>query len=86
MPPHGPGQGDREAYLPQGAGGSATDSGERLGGAEPAVRHVKQPESFHGEHVEASSAIDEGLGHGDVADGGCAEHWERTRASSGSGV
>ena len=79
-------KGDRKVYLPQGAGGPAADPGERLGGAEMAIRHVKQAESFHGEHIEAFSTVDEGLGHGDVADGGCAEHWERTRASSGSGV
>ena len=65
---------------------ATADYGERLGGAEPAVRHVKQAESFHGEHVKARSAVDESLGHGNVADGGRAEHWERARAGSGSGV
>ena len=79
-------KGDREAYLPQGAGGADADSRERLGGVEPAVWYVKQAESFHGEHVEASSTVDEGLGHCYVADGGCAEHWECARASSGNRV
>ena len=38
---------DREADLPLGAGGSAANSGEGLGGTEPAMRHVEQVESFH---------------------------------------
>ena len=34
-------EGDGEADLPQGAGGAINDPGEGLGGAEPAMGHVK---------------------------------------------
>ena len=61
-------EGDWEADLPQGAGGVINDPRERLGGAEPAVGHMKQAECFHGEDIEAGATVNEGLGNLHVVD------------------
>ena len=79
-------EGDREADLPQRLGSSTTHSREGLAGAEPLERHVKKAEGFYGEQVEASTTVDEGLGNGHVADGGCAEHGEHSGAGRGVGA
>ena len=79
-------EGYGEADLPQGAGGAATKSWERLAEAEPLERYVKKAEGLHGEKVEAGAAIDEGLGDGHIADGGRAEHRKPARAGGGDGV
>ena len=44
-------EGDGEADLLQGAGGTAAALGERLGGTESAMGHVKQAKRLCGEHV-----------------------------------
>ncbi|XP_073360214.1 uncharacterized protein [Aegilops tauschii subsp. strangulata] len=47
---------------------------------------MKLIKSFHGEDLEASSAVDEGPRDRNAADGGRAEHGERTGADRGLGV
>ena len=44
-------EGDGKADLPQGAGRTVADPGERLGGAEPCMGHVELAKCLHGKHI-----------------------------------
>ena len=54
-------EGDGQAHLAQGSGGTAGHPREWPGGHELVVGHLKCLECLHGEDVEAGAAIDEGL-------------------------
>ena len=56
-------EGHREADLPQGAGGAASDAREGHAGSKSLQRHVEEAEGLHREHVEAGTAPGAGLAH-----------------------
>ena len=69
-------EGDGEADLPHRECGAICDYVEWLGWVELIIGDLECLEGLDGEDVEPCSAVDECLGHEDVADGWGAEHWE----------
>ena len=68
---------DREAHLPKGGGRAIHHPREQPGVHELVIGHWKPLESLDREHIETSTTINESLGDGDIANGGCVEHGER---------